>query len=78
MVSIYDFNPTKEEIGQLFLPELSDRSKEDYLKGRSQKSLYRDIAALFWIRGEKTKAKYYLSKTWPQMRADFLNLMGGF
>lgn len=78
MVSIYDFNPTPTELAMLFHPSLADRTKEDYLDSRSQESLYRDVAALFWLRGQKTKARSFLAKTTPQMRMDFLNSVNGF
>ena len=78
MVSIYDFKPTQEEFKMLFHPKLANLTKEEYLDGRSQESLYRDVAALFWVRGKKLRARYYLSKTTPEMRMDFLNSKGGF
>lgn len=78
MVSIYDFNPTREELCLLFHPRLADRTVEDYLHGRSQESLYRDVAALFHLRGDKRKMRYYLNKATPQLRMDFLNSIGGF
>jgi len=78
MVSIYDFNPTREELSLLFHQKLADRTVEDYLDGRSQESLYRDVAVLFHIRGNKRKMRFYLNKTTPSMRMDFLNSIGGF
>lgn len=78
MVTIYDFNPTREELCLLFHPKLADRTVEDYLDGRSQESLYRDVAALFHVRGDMQKMRFYLEKTTPQLRMDFLNSIGGF
>ncbi|MBP5486342.1 MAG: hypothetical protein J6Y06_01725 [Bacteroidales bacterium] len=78
MVSIYDFNPTQTELMQIFSPLLTNQSKEEYLQGMTQESLYIDVAYLLWIRGQKRKAKYYLSKLDPQQRMDFLNSVNGF
>lgn len=78
MLSIYDFNPTKEELRKLFHPRLVNRSKRDYLDGMSQEDLYVDIAFLFWIRGEGDVAESYISRTSPSRRTDFYNLIGGF
>ena len=78
MVSIYDINPTQAELMQILSPPLINQSKEEYLQVMTQESLYIDVAYLLWIRGQKRKAKYYLSKLEPQQRMDFLNSVNGF
>ena len=78
MITIYDFHPTREELAKVVCPMFADRSKEEYLKYRDQKTCYRDIAVLFWKRGKKRKARRYLKKTYPDMRRTFLLAEKGF
>ena len=78
MKTIFDLNPTPEEMGKILNPYLAEQSKEDYLRFRSQDVCYRDIAALLWIRGEKKKAHRYLREISPEMRRTFLLAMNGY
>ena len=72
------FTPREKNSQKFFCPMFADRLKEEYLKYRDQKTCYRDIAVLFWKRGKKRKARRYLKKTYPDMRATFLSAEKGF
>lgn len=78
METVFDFNPTREEIGKILNPYMAGQSKDEYLRYRSQEVCYRDIAALLWMRGEEAKARSYLRKTTPEMRRTFLLAMNGY
>ena len=57
METIYDYNPTKEE-----LKELGNIPKEQYERIIGDNSRYLDLARLFHIRGKKWKWKKYIGK----------------
>lgn len=78
MKTIFDFNPTEQELDDI-IP--SYNSKDDYLKDFSGKndSINLHLAMLFAKRNNKLRMYWYLSKVSDkQLRFDFLNAIGGF
>ena len=57
METIYDYNPTKEELNQL-----GNIPKELYMRNVGDDSRNLDLALLFHIRGKKWKWKKYIGK----------------
>jgi len=60
METVFDHNPTPEELKFLFL---SGQSKEEYLSAHEdQETEYGNIYALYMIRGNREKALEYLNR----------------
>lgn len=58
LVTIFDFNPSEEEIKEA----LGHSSKEKYFHLLKQDDAYIDVAYMFYFRGEKDKMEDILSK----------------
>ncbi|MBQ1667907.1 MAG: hypothetical protein II063_08040 [Prevotella sp.] len=58
METIFDYNPTKEELRRLG----RQIPKDKYESIVSDNSRYRDLAALFHIRGKEWKMRKYINK----------------
>ncbi len=60
METIFDHNPSPEELRYLFL---SGQSKEEYLQSRTdQENEYGNIYALYLLRGKREQALQYLER----------------
>lgn len=60
METVFDHEPTAEELKYLFL---SGRSKEEHLASKAdQETEYGNIYALYMIRGNREKALEYLNR----------------
>ncbi|MDR0427075.1 MAG: hypothetical protein LBH12_00570 [Dysgonamonadaceae bacterium] len=68
METVFDHNITPEEIQNLGFFE-----QKKYLSIITDKdNIFRDLAALYYLRGKKAKAKYYADKiSDDNMRIDF-------
>ena len=59
--TVYDFNPTPEELKRIPLASLSS-SKEEYLRSASEDTIYQGLAYLHYYRGNYLRMKWYALK----------------
>ena len=78
METIFDYNPTPEEIGMILNPYVAITDKEQYLRFRDQEVCYRDLAVLMRLRGNKSKERQFLNKTSADLRRTYLLARKGF
>ena len=66
METVFDYDITPEEVKSIGLPD-----KEFYLKFATEEDAYQDLAHLYYLRGDKKRAKKYADKLPPQDKNDF-------
>lgn len=66
METVFDHNITEKEWKRIY----SDYSKESYLKHPCQEIFLRDIATLYYIRGNKEMATAYANRLPPDTKND--------
>ena len=78
MKTIFDFNPSKEEIDRIAFPIVTE---EDYLKEYNGKddAVNFDLATLFALRNQRLRMFWYVSKiSNSAKRMSFLNCISNF
>ncbi len=63
METVFDHNITKEEWRNLMGCELDEYEKSEYFELTDQDDAFKDLAYLFYYRGDEKKAKKYIDKT---------------